>query len=303
MKCSSIALIHPGKALLPELEVYQRFLCKNGYEVAILENPLPEVLEDFRIEWHFMGSDWRPKTPRRIKIHEYVSASVPPFARVKNALKKRCNVLPDARIFGDPLVKEEIGFRDNLPFLFRPAGVDASFFKAHPHPAEFDLVYSGAMDGVRNLIPWISHVLSGLPGARLLLVGQPSAAIWKAFKAHPGVVFSGKVPYADVSALLAKAEFGLNLIPGKYPFFIQAPLKLLEYCAVGLKVISTPTAWVRQFERDRQGRFFYLGEKSAALSWEQLRRFPFETPSVDDLVWDRLLESSGISALLGRLTE
>ncbi len=301
MSTPAIALIHPGKALLPSLEVYQRFLPQNGYEVATLENPPPEMLEDFLIEWHFMGSDWVREKKGRIKIHEYISASVPPFARVKNGLKKRWNVLPDARIFGDPLVKEEMGFRDNLPFLFRPAGVDASFFTIHPHPAEFDLVYSGAMDSVRNLIPWVARFLNQLPDARLLMVGQPSVGLWKAFRKHPGVTFTGRVPYAEVPALLCKAEYGLNLIPNRYPFNIHLNLKLVEYCAVGLKVISTPTAWVRQFERQRQGRFFYLEDKGVALSWEQLRNFSFATPPVDDLVWDRLLETSGILALLERL--
>ncbi|MBK8880359.1 MAG: glycosyltransferase [Haliscomenobacter sp.] len=181
-------------------------------------------------------------------------------------------------------------------------GVDASFLGWDRSAPEYDLVYCGAMDGARNLIPWISQIMAGLPGARFLLIGPPSAAIWKAFKAHPSVVFSGRVPYAEVPGLLAKAEYGLNLIPVRYPFHIHLNLKLLEYCAVGLKVITTSTAWVRQFEQQRQGRFFYLGQKDSPLSWEPLRRFPFETPSVDDLVWERLLESSGITALLGRLT-
>ncbi|MBK6950238.1 MAG: hypothetical protein IPH16_21090 [Haliscomenobacter sp.] len=102
----------------------------------------------------------------------------------------------------------------------------------------------------------------------------------------------------------AACQSGIWTEPYSRPVSVQYPafVKLLEYCAVGLKVITTSTAWVRQFEQQRQGRFFYLGQKDSPLSWEPLRRFPFETPSVDDLVWERLLESSGITALLGRLT-
>ncbi len=301
MSRPSIALIHPGKALLPELAVYRRFFGHKGYDVSILENPSPPALEGFHIEWHMMGTDLRPKTPGRVKIHEYVSPSVPPFAAWKDAFKRRWNTIPDARIFGSALVSRRMGKDDNLPALIRPAGIDASFLNCLRASPEYDFVYSGAMDKVRNLIPWFSRILANLPGAKLLLVGRPSAPIWQAFKAHPGVTFSGQVPYTEVPGLLANAQYGLNLIPDRYPFRLQAPYKLLEYCAVGLKVISTSTAWIREFEQQRKGRFYYLEEKGSDLSWEQLRDFPFATPSVEDLIWDRLLESSGIPALLERL--
>lgn len=304
MSVRTIALIHPHKALLPEVGVYARYFERHGYETRVFAASNPRAWNGFDVEWHFMGLDLRRPTPGRIKIHEYVSGSVPPMPRLKDRIKRWVNVRPDARVFGNALLAQRLQFAGNVPALIRPAGIDPSFLSGEERASpEYDLVYCGAMDEARNLVPWIAHVLAGLPGAKLLLVGPPSDAMWQAFKAHPGVVFSGHAPYAEVPGLLAKAEYGLNLIPDRYPFHIQTPLKFLEYCAVGLKVISTPTAWIRQFERQRQGRFFYLGEKGPALSWERLRHFPFATPPVDDLAWDRLLESSGIPALLERLTE
>lgn len=296
-----IALVHPGKALLPEIEAYASYFPSKGWGLDAFAHPAP-ALRDYAVHWHLMGTHCGVGNPAGVLIHEYISASTPPFPFLKDVLKRRFNRRPDGYVFGSEWVAHALGFPLDAHCRIRPAGVAASFFRPAGSGREFDMVYVGDMGWSRRLLPAITRLLQALPGFRLLLVGEPPGELLRAFRTAPEVFFAGRVPHGEVPGLLAKAEYGLNLIPDSYPFRWQPSLKLLEYCALGLKIISTDIPWARAFAHRRAGRFFFL-RPDTPLSRESLSRFPFHTPSVADLHWDSLLAGSGLAEWLDVLCQ
>jgi hypothetical protein len=86
----TIAFIHSQTSFLPELEAYHAFFRSRGVQCESFHKPQWKKNEKkFDVEWHMLGTDMLQKTCP-IRIHEYASASTPPFGPIKNKLK--CNV-------------------------------------------------------------------------------------------------------------------------------------------------------------------------------------------------------------------
>ena len=128
-----IAFIHQQNAFLPELEAYHDFFSTRGIEcLSITPSDINNTTAD--VHWHFMGTAL--KRTNSITIHEYTSASTPPFANIKDLAKKTLNSKPDYRLFLNRWVHARYQFRDNVPFGFRDMGVDSSFFQSKHKPKE-----------------------------------------------------------------------------------------------------------------------------------------------------------------------
>ena len=81
-----IAFIHNHRAFLPELNAYQRFFQLQNIQTCIAK-PGEEEISEADVLWYFMG--FHTKSNRfKLIIHEYASASVPPFRKIKDFLKK-----------------------------------------------------------------------------------------------------------------------------------------------------------------------------------------------------------------------
>lgn len=290
-----IAFIHPGSAYAPELWAYRQFLEKNGFFVQVFKSANENELSGFDVEWHIMGTDRTPRKKDRIKIHEYVSLSIPPYAKLKDRLKKQINTLPDIRVFGSQFIQKRFWFKDNLPSFYRDAAV-AEFFFGNKSIArnQYDFVYSGSTHKSRKIVQFLDAFIKYLPGRNLLIIGTVPPNLPKRILHTPSIVFSGPLPYQQVPAYLLKARYAINFIPDVYPFNQQRPLKMLEYCAVGLPVITTSYNWVNQFEQDRNARFFKLKPDLRNLDMRQIESFDYHTPDVADLVWENILQKSGI---------
>lgn len=287
-----IALIHNGPAFKPELTAYRAFFASRGLEAAVLRRPRPEELRSFDLEWHFTGLDRLPRQEGRIKVHEYTSSSIPPYARWKNRIKRQLNTRPDLRVFSNRFIRDAFGFRDGVPAFYREAPAVASCFLdcAPSRKPEFDLVYLGTLHRSRRAVPMLRRVLDRLPDARLLVVNALEPFLPPADRIH----YTGLLPYEEVPQALRQARYGLNLVPNCFPFHRQASLKLAEYAALGLPVISTDYPWVRQFEAERRGRFFFLAPGMHNLSRQSLEAFDFRAPRLQGLRWEEVLDQSGV---------
>jgi len=295
----TIGFIHRGPAYAPELWAYRNFFEQRGFSVKILKEPNEKDLEELTIEWHFTGLDTSAKAPGRLKIHEYVSLSVPPLSPWKNRLKKYLNAKPDARIFGNPFIQKQYGFNDKIPCFYRDAGVASFFFQQEQNEnKEFDFVYAGSTDSTRKISRLINAFLKQLPNCRLLIVGTPPNDLSPSIKNQPSLFFTGKIPYSGVPAFMGKARYGINFIPEVYPYRHQRPLKLLEYCAIGLPVITTSYRWVHEFEKERNAHFFKLNPDFSNFRLEEIEAFDFVTPEVSDLRWETIIQQSGILSFL-----
>ncbi len=289
----------PG-VYLPEIAAYRAYCARNLPEVQTAETGEERQVHDpeaFDVVWRFMGMD-RAGTGRRV-IHEYNSLSTGRWARVKNSLKKGLNSRPTARIFLNDQVREGFSFSDNVPFRCRDMGVDQAFFaKAEGGKPEYDFVYAGSLDRGAIIRRVLAHFRDCPKTGRLLVIGSVPDDLYKAFKDVKSIIFAGRIPYVHVPHLMSQARYGLNLMPDCYPLNLQTATKVLEYCAVGLSVVTTDYRWVRAFERTRGASFFYLMSDVSNLTLANLENHAFHTPSVEDLEWDKIIGKSGVFDLL-----
>jgi len=226
------------------------------------------------------------------QIHEYASASIPPYAWLKDQVKHWTQPRPDYRIYQNGWVRERMGFADGVPHALRDMGV-AEYFLDTPSntPAtEFDLVYLGEMSRLLTFIP-VLHAIDAA-NRSLLLVGEVPAEIQ--MKLPTNVTCTGHVDHAQVPGHLRRARFGLNLVPNAIPFKQQTSTKVLEYCAAGLRVVSNAYPWVRYFVAQHKANFYLLNEDASSLVTsfgEALEAYPYEVPDMRALAWSQVLDA------------
>ncbi len=285
-----------GRAHLPEVDAYVSYLRRSPEVEAVDSAAEPDARPaDVDVVWRFMGLD-RAGAPGRRLVHEYNSLSTGRWPRLRNRLKQTLNIRPDFRVFLSPAVREGFAFTDGVPWGLRDMGVAECFFFAPPPMVTrpFDFVYAGSLSRARQSHTLLRH-FDRCPGAgRLLVVGEVPAALARRFGRSGRITFTGRVPYADVPSCLARARWGVNLIPERYPLNIQTSTKLLEYFAAGLGVVSTAYAWSTAFARSRGARVFWLEADLANLTAATVATFAPQPAAVDDLRWDRVIEHSGI---------
>jgi hypothetical protein len=112
-----IAFIHNHKAFLPELHAYGEFFQKQNIQTCLAKYG-EEASSGADVYWYFMGFYPKSKYKNKIIIHEYASASVPPYRHWKDFLKRTLHPKPDFRIFLDEYVQSQIRISDEIPFGF-----------------------------------------------------------------------------------------------------------------------------------------------------------------------------------------
>ncbi|WP_310626564.1 glycosyltransferase [Limnohabitans sp.] len=303
-----VHFVRNGPAYLPELDAYVAFITSHGHQALVHEDST-SVPSNAQVVWWMCGRVSSTQA-RRLKnafhIHEYASASVPPHARLKDWVKHWTQPKPDYRIFQNGWVRDRMGFNDGVPHTLRDMGVAQAFFDAAAPalpvasyeddaparipPNTFDLVYLGEMTRLLPFLPLLQAIRAA--GRSLLLIGEVPDALREQLPAS--VTCTGRVPHADVPMQLRRARFGLNLVSNIAPYNQQTSTKLLEYCAVGLPVVSNDYAWVRYFAAHYQGNLHLL--RDAPSTWphslgQALDAYPYLVPDVRALVWPQLLRA------------
>lgn len=294
MQSKKIVFIHPGNAYLPELEAYDAFFTSHDFTVDIFTKKDKINLSNYDVEWHLMGTDFSPKVAGRLKIHEYISLSLPPFPHFKNQVKYLFNCEPDLRIFHSLVVKQYFNFKDCIPFLFRDAGIGTQFFQIINPEKKYDFVYHGSMHRSRQINKLLAIFIKHFSKHTLLIVGSPTKTLLQQFGSAENIHFVGRFPYDEIPHIINQAHYGLNYIPPIYPYYLQPSLKLLEFCALQLKVISTDYPWVNQFEQERGAHFFKIKKDWSNFHPDLIRNFNYKTPDVSDLQWNSILKESNI---------
>ncbi len=136
-----------------------------------------------------------------------------------------------------------------------PNGVDAAHyarvgdddFAPHPVAAQWQkpvMGYLGTVHPDRVDVDMVAQLARAFPDATIALVGPDMLAPedHEQLKTHSNVVLTGSVSYADVPAFLT--AFDIALVPHVETPFTQSlnPIKLGEYLAAGLPVVSTRVA-------------------------------------------------------------
>ena len=291
-----IAFVHNGNAFLPELQGYINFFLKKNIEVRTCNSAeLLHIRKD--VEWHFLGLD-RASKNSAIKIHEYTSASTPPFGSIKNKLKVHLNSKPDFRLFLNEFTYQNFPFNDDVPFGFRDMGINNPNPVIINNPKQFDFIYVGEIKG-RRLDPLLNCFTTGfLASKTILFLTKDYKRIAESVKQFKNVHFLGPVEQDEVNRYIQSSRFGINFIPDVQPFTQQTSTKLLEYAANKIPVISTKYPWVVNFENNFGGKYFYLESDLSNFTWENVTGFNYSFPDLTEWTWDYQIKKSGVIPFL-----
>ena len=286
----TILCIHPGVAYLPEIKAYKKYFSQFNIDFVDSQNDLKNNYKEtnFDLLWYMMGFDFKSKEIP--KVHDYASLSTGKSTYLKDKIKRYCNAKPELRLFLNHSIQNTYNFSDNVPFLIRDMGIDKVFFELHNTKKIYDFVYLGAISKERKIPQLFSEFKNNLKTKTLLVIGDVPNDIYNEFRNTQNITFTGKVDYYDVPKLLSSAEYGLNIIPNSFPFNIQTSTKLLEYCAVGLKVITTDYQWIQEFEIKHNASFFKLND-NFNFNLKALETFHYITPSVSEYEWNKLFDN------------
>lgn len=286
-----IIFLRSEKAYLPEIDAYIEYFNKTPEYVAYDSSKLDFNfnLEEFDVIWEFKGVGGT-KSKNQFVIHEYASLSTGFLPRSKDFVKSIINPKPDLRVFLNETVNKEMGFKDGIEYCYRDMGIDQCFLKARSDKKDYEFVYIGSMEksrGIDRLLKAFTRNCSG----RLCLIGNPPSDLYNEFKGNNNIVFTGKVPYKDVPEIASKAVYGINCMPDKYPYNLQTSTKVLEYLALGLKVITTDYKWIRDFEKLHSCDFYKISIDE--FNTDSLDKFNFKSNYIpENYTWDLIIENS-----------
>jgi len=146
---------------------------------------------------------------------------------------------------------------------FRPAASGPLPFAADPD--RIQCVFAGAFRSWHGVVH-LSAALARLHaagdhrfGALFIGDGPERAATERAARDIPGIVFTGALPHTSLPAALASADIGVApfdpIRHGSLKLgFYWSPLKIFEYMAVGLPVVTPALPRLRRLvEHDREG--------------------------------------------------
>lgn len=292
-----IAFVHNQQSFLPEVRAYEDYFSKRGVQCEIVkEQSLPLLRPD--VAWYFMGSN-TGRLANAIIIHEYTSASVAPFAGMKNVVKKWLNVKPDYRLFLNDFVRESFDFKDGVPHGLRDMGIPADWLQQTTAARKADsFIYTGEWKG-RNIEQLLQVFSRGaLQGQPLVILSKEYELLQEKYREHSNIRFKGPASAEEVRRHVSEAAFAINFIPDKVPFNRQTSTKLLEYAACKTPIITTDYAWVRQFQQKHGGDFFYLQPDLSNFTLAAVKEQVYSFPDLSDWTWEWQIKKSGVTGFL-----
>ena len=242
MKRRHITLVRSASAHLPEIDAYQDVLSAY-YDVSVVDEAELKSAGPFDILWLFM--DCNAHDMEQSGLCTIIDRSPPgDFPISKTESKKGLNGIPDLRVFLTPEIEQKFAFRDQVPSVCLDMGVP-SFMLQRSHPGaetEYDFCYIGSISRLRGIPEMLeAFVKSTHAQKKLILVGHAEADIVKRY-ASENVIFAGAVAQTEVKSYIESSGCCICKIPEGYPYDFQTPTKLLEYAALGKRILANTSA-------------------------------------------------------------
>ncbi|APA89778.1 glycosyltransferase (plasmid) [Paraburkholderia sprentiae WSM5005] len=304
-----IFILHPGKANYPEIDAYTKYFSGNGCNVSSgtpseyrrIKNPEDHVL------WCIMG--FYPRTPTaKFVIHDYRSLSVGRYPVLKDSIKKKFHPRPDLRIFQNESMRAMMGFDDCVDTVFLPMGVPDWIFATGANRNQSlptgTYCYLGEITRERGFDNLIADFLAAKQASdTLVLIGPVEKEISDSYLRSPGVVFTGRLAQRDALAVVRNCDVAISTIPYRRPYNVQTPTKLLEYAALGKRIIcnDSPSNLNAVAEFGIQCK---VTGPNVFSSISHLHRdmVPLNDPStLLHLRWTNVIAASGVDRYLARL--
>lgn len=298
----AMIFVHEGKAAYPDVRACMDYF-SDRFEVreATPEQALAMPDVGRAICWHMMGLYPR-RLPCALTIHDYRSLSVGRGRRVKDLVKRLVNARPDIRIFQNEAIRRALGFQINTSSLYLPMGVPSDFVASRTLvvPTSTDFIYIGSMLAERRCERMIDSFLKHFGETRQFeLYGPPNPELEARYYGRDNIRFRGMIAQADLPHALKGARVGVNFFPNHYPHVLQTPTKLLEYGALGMRILCNEHPQSRLTAQQyglscRWGAIEDLfAEVPQALDWA-------DNLAVDPVAmeWPAVIRASGIEQLL-----
>ena len=154
--------------------------------------------------------------------------------------------------------KFHINSTNDIPYVIVPGGVDCSSFNLERKTRETpDLMYLGSISKVRELDRLVHMKL----GIRFVGSGNAVDQLRSL-----GAQIDGPYSNTDVPSILSEADIGLLHLPNRPEWRGASPLKISEYAASGLCVISSDVSGLSEFRDEEWLTLVPLGDDSSFLS-------------------------------------
>ncbi|HXB29543.1 MAG TPA: glycosyltransferase, partial [Puia sp.] len=252
------------------------------------------------VYWYMMGFFPKSFHKKKLIIHEYASASVPPYRKLKDYLKSRLTPRPHFRLYLNEYVREQLNIHDEVPFSYRDMGISDVFFQSGEEVRkEYDFIYMGNLSSERKLGELLQVFDHGaLKNNSIFMLGNDKDNLSKSFRHCSNIHFNASVPWEEVPRYLKRARYAINYIPDEEPFNAQTSTKFLEYAAMKIPVISTHYFWISEFRERYGGNYFLLKKDLTNMTWDRITRYPFEFPDLQSWGWEDRILASGILEFL-----
>jgi hypothetical protein len=237
-----IYFVHEGKAAYPEIDAYKRFFAPR-YDVDLVSPAHVLSVQNLSesVCWFMMGYYPSP-IPAKVVIHDYRSLSVGKCGLLKDTMKRWRNAKPTFRIFQNEAIRQAMGFTDHIPGFLLPMGVPEGIeaYRGIDVSAPLcDFCYIGVMSSERRSEQMFESFLRRFGNEKTFyLYGLPEESIRQAYKKHANIVFRGKMPQDQLFKEIVRARAAVNYFPNHRPHLMQTPTKMLEYGALGLRMVS-----------------------------------------------------------------
>lgn len=121
----------------------------------------------------------------------------------------------------------------------------------------------------------------------LIVIGKFSEKFQNKFKSYKNIFFLGYKTQDQIVEILKVSKYGFNYIPDTYPWHSQASLKLLEYLAANLKIISNKTKFVLEFEKKFNSKFNYIEDINNV---NDIINYNYKNGCINSLEWNNIFQ-------------
>jgi glycosyltransferase involved in cell wall biosynthesis len=241
-------------------------------------------------------------------IHDYRSLSVGGSAGLKDIAKRYLNARPNLRIFQNTRQQNIMKFNDDVPSVILPMGVPKWIFEVPQQPPDAediaDFCYIGDMSFERGFHLVIEAFLENFRevDASLLLVGKPEPRLYERYAGKRGLVFAGALPQREALGLVARSSIAVSYFPYHRPHCYQTPTKLLEYAALGKKILCNDSPSNVACCEDLHinsiitSSSIFTGMTAATIETAK----PNHRANFTQLAWDNVIEKSNINSYISQ---
>lgn len=302
-----IRFIHEGKAAYPDVKAFRNYF---GDKYDTIESSPSEAAAAPDLGssacWYMMGF-YPKKLDCAVTIHDYRSLSVGRFRRGKDRLKRVLNADPDIRIFQNEAIRTALGFPMDQRTYYLPMGVPELFIEQRDIAAEpvTDFIYIGSMLAERRCELMLDSFVKRFGDAKTFdLYGPPNSELEARYAGRSNIRFHGLVAQEQLPRLLKSARVGVCYFPMHYPHVLQTPTKLMEYGALGMRILANEHPQSR-ITAEQYGLHCHWGEAADLfkdvpddLGWP-------DNQSVDPapMAWPAVIAASGVEQALAAALE